>query len=88
MRELLRRLQYFLHRSEFDRDLNEEMEHHLALSAEQRGSTDAARRQFGNLTLIKEDSRTMWTGKFVEQCIQDLRYGLRSSTIRECSPVP
>jgi macrolide transport system ATP-binding/permease protein len=48
------------------------------LSAEQRGSADAASRQFGNVTLLKEESRSMWTWTVWEQFLQDLRYGLRT----------
>ena len=78
MRELLRRLRHRLHRAEFERELAEEMRHHLAMSAEQRGSGDEANRQFGNITLLKEESRSMWTWTVWEQFLQDLRYGLRT----------
>jgi len=40
----------------------------------------AAQRQFGNLTLWKENSRVMWTGTFFEQLGQDLRCALRVMT--------
>jgi predicted permease len=76
MKELLRRLRFLLHRAEFERDLDEEMRHHLALSAEDRG--EAARQQFGNVTFLKEESRAMWTWTFLEQLKQDIRYGLRT----------
>src|SRR5947209_11011494 len=78
MKELLRSLWFLMHRSELERDLDEEMRHHLALSAEERGSPEAARRQFGNVTLLKEQSRAMWTWNFWEQLTQDIRYGLRT----------
>src|SRR5271165_1015862 len=83
MKELWRRLRWFFHRDEFERDLEEEMRHHLALKAEalegREGSgTGAARRQFGNIAILKEDSRAMWTWTFWEQLAQDLRYGIRS----------
>jgi macrolide transport system ATP-binding/permease protein len=77
MRELIRRLRFLFHRDEFERDLDEEMRHHLALQAEERGSAVAARRQFGNVTLLKEESRAMWNWNFAEQLAQDLRYALR-----------
>ena len=35
-------------------------------------------RKFGNVTLLKEDSRAMWTWTFWEQLGQDLRYALRT----------
>jgi len=77
MRELLRRLQFFFHRSQFERDLDEEMAHHLSMLGPD-GNSPAARRQFGNLTSLKEDSRSMWTFAFIEQTAQDLRYALRA----------
>ena len=82
MRELLRRLRFLLHRDQFERDLEEEMRHHLALQAEERGSgiaaNAAAKRQFGNIALLKEDSRAMWTWTFAQQLAQDIRYALRT----------
>src|SRR5262249_8666507 len=78
MKEVLRRLLFLLHRAGFERDLDEEMRHHLALGAEERGSPEAARRQFGNVTFLKEQSRAMWTWTFLEQLTQDIRYGLRT----------
>src|ERR1700683_932731 len=77
MRELLRRIRHRVQRDRFERELEEEMRHHLAMSAEQRGDA-GANRQFGNMTLLREESRTMWTWTVWEQFLQDLRYGLRS----------
>src|SRR5579871_5651601 len=77
MPEFLRKLRFFLHRDRLERDLAEEMSHHLALKAADSGDDGAARRQFGNTTLHTEDSRAMWTWTFWEQFAQDLRYGLR-----------
>ena len=62
MKELFRRLWFAMHRAEFERDLEEEMRHHLALGAEERGGPQAARRQFGNVTLLKEESRAKILG--------------------------
>jgi macrolide transport system ATP-binding/permease protein len=76
MKEVLRRVWFLLHRAEFERDLDEEMSHHLALIGEDKG--DAARRQFGNITHLKEESRAMWTSTFWEQLSQDVRYGFRT----------
>ncbi|MGD0302628.1 MAG: ABC transporter permease, partial [Bryobacteraceae bacterium] len=67
-----------MRRDEFERELEEEMRHHLALSAEQRGSVWAANLQFGNMTLLREESRSMWSWIVWEQFFQDLRYGLRT----------
>jgi len=81
MRELWHRLRFLLHRGQFERDLDEEMRHHLALKAAEEGSPDAARRQFGNVVLLKEDSRAMWTWNFAEQFVQDIRYALRTMAV-------
>jgi macrolide transport system ATP-binding/permease protein len=77
MREVLRRLRWLLHRDEFDRELEEEMRHHLAMKAES-ADTRAALSQFGNLVLLKENCRAMWTFTFWEQFAQDLRYSFRT----------
>lgn len=78
MRELWRRLRWLAHRDQFESELEEEMRHHVALKAEQQGSVEAANRQFGNVTLWKEDSRALWGWRFWEQLGQDVRYGLRT----------
>jgi hypothetical protein len=73
MLELLRRLWFLFHRAKLERDLEEEMSFHLALLEEDGKEPSAARRQFGNVTLLKEESRSMWTFVFLEQLAQDLR---------------
>ena len=78
MKTLWRRLQWFFHRAAFERELDEEIQHHLAMKAEEQGSTDSARRQFGNITFWKEGSRRMWIGRFGEELGQDLRYALHA----------
>src|SRR6478752_2679418 len=69
MDSLFRRLLFYFRRRQFDAELEEEMQHHAALSG---------RPKFGNVTLLKEDSRAMWTWTFWEQLGQDLRYALRT----------
>ena len=66
-----------IHRAEYERDLEEELAHHLAMLEEER-SPGAARKQFGNLTSIKEESRSMWRFAFIEQAAQDIRYAFRA----------
>src|SRR5215467_10562425 len=78
MRELLRRLRFLLRRAEHERELEEEMAHHLAMLEENGKSPAVARRQFGNLTSLREESRSMWTFAFLEQTSQDIRYALRA----------
>jgi predicted permease len=77
IRELLRRLGFLFRRNRFDRDLEEEMAHHLAMIEEERGP-GMARRQFGNVTSLQEESRDMWSFPFLEQAAQDVRYALRA----------
>jgi macrolide transport system ATP-binding/permease protein len=69
MDSFLRRLLYYFRRRRFEAELDEEMQHHAALSG---------RPKFGNVTLLKEESRAMWTWNFWEQFGQDLRYALRT----------
>lgn len=70
MKPLLRRLAVLVNRKRFERELEEEMEHHRAMMDDPR--------RFGNTTLLKEDSRGMWAFVWWEQLAQDLRYGFRN----------
>jgi putative ABC transport system permease protein len=83
--QLWRRLLFYARRNRFDRELEEEMRFHLEMKAEENLAAGispeearyAARRQFGNQTLLREVSRDMWGFRFLETLGQDLRYGLR-----------
>ncbi len=83
--ELWRRLQYYRQRSKFDADLEEEMRFHLQMKIEENvaagmsatEASRAARRQFGNPTWLREESRKMWSFNSVEALVQDVRFGLR-----------
>src|SRR5207248_8728911 len=67
-------------------DLERELQGHLELEAEEQHEAGlspsearyAARRAFGNTTLIEEDIRAMWNWTLLEQAGQDLRYALRT----------
>src|SRR6202008_2144803 len=37
----------------------------------------AALRKFGNVTRVKEDTREVWRFSWLEELLQDIRYGLR-----------
>jgi predicted permease len=73
-------------RRRLERDLEEELQFHLAKRAEKNhalglGAEDArvaARRRFGNVTLVKEDCREMWIFSWLETLWQDVRYAVRS----------
>src|SRR5580700_1188030 len=70
-------------------ELAEEIQSHLRMAADdriERGETQphaaaGARRELGNVGLIQETTRDMWSGavgRSISQTVQDLRYGLRT----------
>ena len=73
-------------RRQIERELNDEVAFHLAMRAQKNRAagmdTDeahyAARRQFGNVTGVKEKSLTLWRRTAIEALWQGLRYGARS----------
>src|SRR5687768_12654597 len=81
----LRRLAWWLERRRREAELREELQFHLAEEAEERhadgGSAaqarQAAHRDLGSVTLLREETRMLWTWLPLEQLAQDLRYGLR-----------
>jgi macrolide transport system ATP-binding/permease protein len=84
LRALAARLRELFGDRKDDRELDDEIEMHMRLLAERyvrQGMTEAeavwaARRQFGNMTLLKEVNREMRGVRFIEAFVQDLRYGL------------
>jgi macrolide transport system ATP-binding/permease protein len=72
-----RKLRWLFARRRREAELTEELAFHIEEEAEERGYT-AARRELGNLALIKEDTRAMWGWTWVEQLMQDLRYAVRT----------
>ena len=76
LNELWRRLLFLFRRQQFESDLEEEMRFHLDRKAEELGAA-AARRQFGNVALVGEDSRAAWGWRWLEALGRDLRFGLR-----------
>jgi hypothetical protein len=69
-----------------DDDIEREIRTHLDLEAEERvadgmSETDAryaARRAFGNVTRTQEDVRAVWTRRWLDELVQDVRYALRT----------
>src|ERR1700678_1884430 len=59
-----------------DLDLEEEEQRERGLSPEE--ARYAARRAFGNPALIREQTRAVWTWKWLEQLVRDLKYGTRT----------
>jgi predicted permease len=70
-------------------DLSEEMQQHLeekiegliATGLPRKEASAAARREFGNVTLMEEDSRQVWRWPSIENLLMDVRYAL--STLRK-----
>src|SRR5262249_36509603 len=83
--QLWRRLLFYARRNRFDRELEEEMRFHLEMKAGENLAAGispeearyAARRQFGNQTLLQEVSREMWGIRLIDALFQDLRFGAR-----------
>jgi putative ABC transport system permease protein len=81
------RLEHWLRpRAANERDLQDEIDFHLSEEARlqaERGlapenARAAARRDFGNIILIKEATRGMWRWTSVERVTQDVRYACRT----------
>ncbi len=76
----------WLHFRRRDRDLDRELQSDLEMEEEEqreRGlSADearyAARRAFGNVTLIREQTHAIWSWSWLESLMRDLRYALRT----------
>ncbi len=72
-------------RKQREQELDEEIRAHLGMAIRERiehGEDPAqaeasARREFGNEPLVKEITRDMWGGRWMETILQDVRYGLR-----------
>jgi putative ABC transport system permease protein len=75
----------FWGRRDRDNEIEEELRGHLRMSIKNRvergetpeQATAAARREFGNVGLVKEVTREMWGWASLERLGQDLRYGVR-----------
>ena len=69
-----------------DDELKREIQTHLELEAEERvadgmseaDARDAARRAFGNVMRTQEDVRAVWTRRWIDEIVQDVRYALRT----------
>src|SRR6185295_18825922 len=80
------RLVALVRRRRLERDLDDELAFHLAMrEADYRReglsaavAADAARRRFGNVTHLKEQTRDMWIFPSLESLRHDVRYALRT----------
>src|SRR5580658_10211616 len=63
--------------AEIQQHIDERIEELVANGMSKKEATAAARREFGNVTLMKEDSRDVWRWPSLEDFLPDVRYGLR-----------
>jgi putative ABC transport system permease protein len=85
MRELFRRVWYFVRRRRLEADLAEELDQHRRLKEQelrQRGlepaeAATAARRALGNVLTARERSRDVWIWPWLQDAGQDLRFAAR-----------
>jgi predicted permease len=78
-------LHALFHKKQAEQEMDDELRFHLEKQIEQnvaRGMSAeearyAALRQFGNLGTLKEECRDSWGVRFINELLQDLRYGLR-----------
>jgi predicted permease len=83
---ILRKLKWWLRRGSKEDQLLEELQFHLSEEADERQASGlpedqarwAARRDLGNVTRLREETRTLWTWMLLEQLAQDVKYGLRT----------
>jgi macrolide transport system ATP-binding/permease protein len=86
MISFFRKLGWLARRRSKEDQLAAELAFHLEEEAEQRqaaglGSQDArwvARRELGNLGMVREETRAAWSWTLLEQLLQDLRYATRT----------
>ena len=86
MASLFRKFTWWLERRRKEDELREELQFHLAEEADERQADGlsedqarwAARRDLGNVTLLQEDTRSLWSWVLLEQLAQDVRYGVRT----------
>jgi predicted permease len=79
-----RRLTALVRRRRIDRDIDDELAFHLAMrraDLAHDGAADpdrAARRHFGNVALVRDRTRDMWTFPSFESVVQDARFAVRT----------
>src|SRR6266849_10366083 len=86
MNSFFRKLRWLTERRSKEADLRDELQFHLDEEAEQRQAEGlahdearwAARRELGNVALVRENTRAMWGWTTLEQLGQDLRYAFRT----------
>jgi len=72
-------------RKKKSKELEEELRSHLEMASRERmergegkkGAEEEARREFGNVELVKEVARDQWGWRWLENLLEDARYGAR-----------
>jgi putative ABC transport system permease protein len=85
MGALIRRFLALIRRNRLERDLDDELAFHLAMREAEHvnqgvppaQATKAARRQLGNVLLLKEQTREVWRFAWLEIALQDARFAIR-----------
>ena len=85
MTSLFRKLDWLLQRRVKEAELEEELQFHLDEEAQERQAAGlspeeayrAARRELGNVALLKEDTRAAWSWMRGEQLARDVRNAIR-----------
>src|SRR5260370_37596926 len=75
----------FFGRRKREKELEAEVQSHLEMAARERmergmdgvEAARGARREFGNVELVKETTRQAWGWGFLDRLIQDLQFGVR-----------
>jgi len=86
LKELARRIGYLGRQTNFNRELEDEMQFHVDARAEELESSgmpraralDQARREFGSSVRMRERTRAAWQIRWLEDLLSDLRYALRA----------
>ncbi len=86
LKEILRRAGYLGRRSQFDRELEDEIQFHIETRAEElqqqgvpeEAAREQARREFGPRARMREDTRSAWQFRWLEDLWRDLRYAVRA----------
>ncbi len=84
--EVWRRIVHYVRRERFNRELDEEMRTHLELRVEELVAEGApidvarerARREFGNVLGLREDSDAVWAFGWLDELAQDVRFAVRT----------
>ncbi|HET7214407.1 MAG TPA: ABC transporter permease [Terriglobia bacterium] len=85
LRTLLSKLSGLFRKARLEQQLDEDVRAHLDMLTEENmrkgmepeDARYAALRQFGNVSSMKEECRETWSIRFIEELVQDVRYGLR-----------